>query len=359
MRLIKTTAAFCIGIVVSAKDITGSAASLRQLDAQNEVPTVGVADASLEEATRRHDLDIREDLPLEGAPCTPSPLWAKEVDPAKYEIGCKEIEELLRGNKTFAGRGNIREVYIAQYKGRRVAVKLLINSSEVGKHEHWLEMVATDAVKGKPHVVDMLGFCDSTVVTEAYSKNAQMVVHRAKKDPLPIRRVVSMSLDAAIGLRALHEAAGGPIVHFDVKLGQLLVQDNGRVRLGDYNLAYFMGKAPDGSPCAFNKKSPERSPNGRKSPEYASREPLTEKVDIYRMGLVFADLLSAGRGPLYASWAGDAPSFDPAWHEGYVKVVEDMIGEVERRPSATELVSRLQSIEEEIYGTSYLGQDGT
>lgn len=82
--------------------------------------------------------------------------------------------------------------------------------------------------------------------------------------------VVSMSLDAAIGLGALHEAADAPIVHFDVKLSQLLIQDNGRVRLADYNLAYFMGTSSDGSPCHFNKKSATRNGNWRKSPEFAS-----------------------------------------------------------------------------------------
>ncbi|CAM9543354.1 unnamed protein product, partial [Hapterophycus canaliculatus] len=112
----------------------------------------------------------------------------------------------------------------------------------------------------------MLGFCGSTMVTEAYSMNMQKILRKAQ-EPLLFRRVLSMSLDAAIGLQSLHEAAGGPIVHFDVKLGQLLVQDNGRVRLADYNLAYFMAAGANGRPCAFNKKTPERNQSGRKSPE--------------------------------------------------------------------------------------------
>ncbi|CAN0242595.1 unnamed protein product, partial [Hapterophycus canaliculatus] len=68
------------------------------------------------------------------------------------------------------------------------------------------------------------------------------------KEPLPIRQVVSMSLDAAIGLKALHEVADAPIVHFDVKIDQLFVDDDGNVSLADFNLAYFMGTKLDGSP---------------------------------------------------------------------------------------------------------------
>lgn len=77
---------------MSAKDPAGSVGSLRRLDAQDEVRALGVEDVSFGEAMRRHDLDTREDVPLEGERCTPSPLWAKDVDPNKYEIGCKEIE---------------------------------------------------------------------------------------------------------------------------------------------------------------------------------------------------------------------------------------------------------------------------
>ncbi|CAN0281831.1 unnamed protein product, partial [Scytosiphon promiscuus] len=53
-------------------------------------------------------------------------------------------------------------------------------------------------------------------------------------EPLPIKKVVSISLDAAKGLEALHEAADAPIVHFDVNIDQLLVRDDGRVSLGDF-----------------------------------------------------------------------------------------------------------------------------
>lgn len=56
------------------------------------------------------------------------------------------MQELLRGPKTFAGKGNVREVYIAEYEGRGVALKLLINKSVAAMHEHWVELVTTDAV---------------------------------------------------------------------------------------------------------------------------------------------------------------------------------------------------------------------
>ncbi|CAN0249423.1 unnamed protein product, partial [Scytosiphon promiscuus] len=102
-------------------------------------------------------------------------------------------------------------------------------------------------------------------------RDVRHVVRHAKK-PIPTKDVVSMSLDAAIGLRGLHEAAHAPIVHFDVKIEQLLVHEDGHVSLADYNLAYFMGTNPDGSPCSFNKKAQGRIISAIKSPEYVARE---------------------------------------------------------------------------------------
>lgn len=61
-------------------------------------------------------------------------------------VSSTSTQELLRGPKTFAGKGNVREVYIAQYKGRSVALKLLMNKSATAMHEHWVELVTSDAV---------------------------------------------------------------------------------------------------------------------------------------------------------------------------------------------------------------------
>lgn len=92
MRFIETAAAFYIGAVASAQDPTAPASSHGEREGQVDVAAVRVVDAISAEATRRHDRDLREDAPVGGRECIPSPLWAKEVDPAAYEIGCEEIE---------------------------------------------------------------------------------------------------------------------------------------------------------------------------------------------------------------------------------------------------------------------------
>lgn len=105
-------------------------------------------------------------------------------------------------------------------------------------------------------MVQMLGLCNTTVVTEAFSMDIQSAMKK-RTGTLPVRSAVSMSLDGARGLQALHEAS---IVHYDIKPAQMLVAGDGgggddggelRVKLNDFNVVFFMSSGPDGTPCPF------------------------------------------------------------------------------------------------------------
>ncbi len=60
-----------------------------------------------------------------------------------------------------------------------------------------------------------------------------------------------MALDMARGLQALHEAPGGPIVHLDIKPQQMMVDDEGRVKINNLNLVRFPSADKDQNSCPF------------------------------------------------------------------------------------------------------------
>ena len=62
---------------------------------------------------------------------------------------------------------------------------------------------------------------------------------------------VSYALDLARGLQALHEAPGGPIVHFDIKPQQMMLDAGGKLRINDLNLVRFPDADKDGNSCPF------------------------------------------------------------------------------------------------------------
>lgn len=60
-----------------------------------------------------------------------------------------------------------------------------------------------------------------------------------------------MALDSARGLQAMHEAPGGAIVHYDIKPQQMMLDENGRVKINDLNMCHFPPTDDDGNACSF------------------------------------------------------------------------------------------------------------
>ena len=114
-------------------------------------------------------------------------------------------------------------------------------------------------LKDHPNIVHLLGLCECDMVTEYFPNYMDVLLlgdsdHSGKPEKLqeiPIERVISMALQAARGLQALHELPGGPVVHADLQPRQLLMDDKGVVKINDLNRCRFMGKDDAGEPCPF------------------------------------------------------------------------------------------------------------
>ncbi|CAN0308039.1 unnamed protein product, partial [Scytosiphon promiscuus] len=116
---------------------------------------------------------------------------------------------------------------------------------------------------------------------------------------------------------------GGPVVHADLQPRQLLLDDQGVVKVNDLNRCRFMAKDEDGEPCPF------RISKGNgvwRSPEEYAGEDLTEKLDIYSLGNIFWAMLGRQapfvRDDYYKGKVldGERPKVDPSWHPEFVQV---------------------------------------
>eukprot|EP00903_Cladosiphon_okamuranus_P015281 g14121.t1 len=291
------------------------------------------------------------DVTGRGEPCVRNELLDRVVDTSTYEYGCRDIQYMLTGPKTLVGSGSVRDVWSVEYKGRTVVVKTLRHMDDQRHRDmHAREMLTMDILRHERNIIGMLGVCETTVVTEYYSTKLLHYVWRNGKD-LEIRELVSMSIDAAKGLQALHEIAG--CLHIDLKPMQLLVDEEGRVKLNDFNSVHVMNRNPmDGTFCpAWSAKRNRREP--WPSPENFAGKLLTEKTDVYSLGMIFYSLLIGGK-PFgdnadhfdQALEGKYRPPMDPSWHRGYTQVVEDMwLQDPKRRPSARQVVARLQDIQ--------------
>lgn len=145
-------------------------------------------------------------------------------------------------------------------------------------------MLCYDAtqVRGHPEVVPMLGVCNTTSsVAEYFDDNLEALMSRSNHQALPISEILPLALDAARGLQALHEAPGGPIVHFDLKPQQLLLDQEGRLKINDLNMCRFMARDGRGDTCPFS------TPHAATRKRWRSPENMAGEVrKLFRTGRV-------------------------------------------------------------------------
>eukprot|EP00752_Nemacystus_decipiens_P007117 g6375.t1 len=257
--------------------------------------------------------EVFRDVPPEE--CLQSPLWRKRVDPSDYEFGCDEIYTMLTGEKTLIGSGFIRDVYLVLWEGRKLVVKFTREDyeervgEELAENIHQWEAAALDAV--------------------------------------------SLALDAARGLQALHEAPGGPIVHYDIKPQQMMLDENRRVKINDLNTCQFADADINGNSCPFAMSAV--GVDAWRAPENIAGEKITEKVDVYALAMVYYCLLA--RHPPYKGVKnatgmirdGIPPPTDPSWHTGFLEIVRDMWQhDPKSRPSARRVVQRLEMLQKQL-----------
>jgi serine/threonine protein kinase len=106
---------------------------------------------------------------------------------------------------------------------------------------------------------------------------------------LPAATAITLCAQALDGLGAAH-AAG--LVHRDVKLENLFVEEGGHLKVLDFGVAKIAG---DGG---FSRTEPGSSPGTPRSmaPEQCAGRPVDARADLYAMGLALYEMVT-GRGP--------------------------------------------------------------
>ncbi len=103
-----------------------------------------------------------------------------------------------------------------------------------------------------------------------------------KKNLLPFRRILDIIADAA---EALDYAHSHGVIHRDVKPGNIMLQNNGKIKVTDFGIAKAVSSSQTKSGIILG------TPNYM-SPEQINGMPLDGRSDVFSLGAVFFQLLT-------------------------------------------------------------------
>ena len=204
------------------------------------------------------------------------------------KLGPYEIVESI-------GKGGMGEVYRARDMrlGRDVAVK--VSAQRFG--ERFEREARTISSLNHPNVCTLHDVGDNYLVMELVE--GQTLSARIKDGPIPLEESLKIARQIAAALEAAHEKG---IVHRDLKPGNVILKEDGTVKVLDFGLA----KAGPGT-MSGSSSDPEGSPTismaatqagvvlgtaAYMAPEQARGKPVDKRADIWSFGVVLYEMVT-------------------------------------------------------------------
>uniref|UniRef100_A0A0E0L7K5 RING-type E3 ubiquitin transferase n=1 Tax=Oryza punctata TaxID=4537 RepID=A0A0E0L7K5_ORYPU len=193
------------------------------------------------------------------------------------------------------GRGSYGTVYKAKFHHTVAAVKVLNSPEGCGTQQLQQELEVLGKIR-HPHLLLMLGACpEHGCLVYEYMENGSlddMLQRRNNTPPLTWFDRFRIAWEVATALMFLHSSKPEPIIHRDLKPANILLDRNLVSKIGDVGLSTLLpsmdqylstmikNTAPVGTFCYID-------------PEYQRSGAVSMKSDVYALGIVILQLLTA------------------------------------------------------------------
>ncbi|KAK7410157.1 hypothetical protein VNO78_00705 [Psophocarpus tetragonolobus] len=248
-----------------------------------------------QEAQRRRNAEMKAKMEAEEKERALSALVQNDKRYRKYTI--QEIEEATQkfspSNKI--GEGGYGPVYKGHLDHTPVAIKILRPDAVQGMKQFQQEVEVLSCIR-HPHMVLLLGACPEhgCLVYEYLDQGSleDRLYRKNNSRPISWSKRFQIALEIATALLFLHQNKPEPIVHRDLKPSNILLDKNYVSKISDVGLArlvpssvadtvtqYYMTSAA-GTFCYID-------------PEYQQTGILTPKSDIYSLGIMLLQIITA------------------------------------------------------------------
>ncbi|CAL5386239.1 unnamed protein product [Camellia sinensis] len=192
------------------------------------------------------------------------------------------------------GYGNVYKGILAD--GTVVAIKRAQEGSLQGEKEFLTEIELLSRLHHR-NLVSLIGYCDEEgeqMLVYEFMPNGTLrdQLSGKLKAPMSFAMRLKIALAAAKGILYLHMEANPPIFHRDIKASNILLDSKFTAKVADFGLSR-LAPIPDieGTIPAHVSTVVKGTP-GYLDPEYFLTRQLTDKSDVYSLGVVFLELLT-------------------------------------------------------------------
>jgi eukaryotic-like serine/threonine-protein kinase len=219
--------------------------------------------------------------------------------------------QLTRGSRVgvyevigLIGAGGMGEVYRARDTslGRDVALKILTKTAiaDPERQARFEREARAVAALSHPNIVSIYGFGIENGIAYAAIEwlEGQTLRDALANGPFPVRRVLDLGAQIALGLAAAHSKG---VIHRDIKPENVFITPEGLVKLLDFGLARIASDALAGVTVETGRPLITGAgvflgSVGYMSPEQVSGSPADHRSDVFSLGVVLFEMV-AGQSP--------------------------------------------------------------
>ncbi|KAG8500017.1 hypothetical protein CXB51_006435 [Gossypium anomalum] len=260
-------------------------------------------------------------------------------------------------SSTQVGQGGYGKVYKGTLSDKTVvAIKRAEEGSLQGQKEFLTEIKLLSRLHHR-NLVSLVGYCDEEgeqMLVYEFMPNGTLRdwLSAKAKNTLNFGMRLRIALGSARGILYLHTEANPPVFHRDIKATNILLDSNLNAKVSDFGLSRLAPVLEEEGTVPDHVSTVVKGTPGYLDPEYFLTHKLTDKSDVYSLGVVFLELLTDSRMGWYPaecmermvslalSCCNDEPEKRPSMLDvvRQLEYVLKMMPETDSVSSSTELV---------------------
>ncbi|KAJ9693581.1 hypothetical protein PVL29_009505 [Vitis rotundifolia] len=214
-----------------------------------------------------------------------------------FSFGEMEIATENFSEANQIGQGGYGKVYKGILAdGTVVAIKRAQHGSLQGEREFFTEIGLLSRLHHR-NLVSLVGYCDEEqeqMLVYEFMPNGSLhsLLSARSRGTLTFVTRLHIALCSAKGVLYLHTEAYPPIIHRDIKANNILLDSKLNAKVSDFGISRLVPVTDGEEVATAHVSTVVRGTPGYLDPEYFCTHKLTEKSDVYSLGIVFLELLT-------------------------------------------------------------------